>query len=116
MSKSTEALRAYTHLPQGEAEIGPSTRFYTAQEKVMRYKGRDLLYLLVEAEDMLFCDRRRAQHLENVAVPGYIVNWQTRVGEGGARVSDVEPVRGEEEREEIRALLQKEREATVTFW
>ena len=81
----------YTHLPQNE-DIGFEGRSYSAAECLLDYNGRQVLYLLVDAADVTFCDRSYASHLASVTVKGYVAKWRCGVNEEGDAVSEIEPI------------------------
>ncbi len=106
----------YTHLPS-EEDIGPSDRSYQVQEKILEYKKRKILYLIVETTGVtFFCDRSSAPHIGSIIVPGYIVNWQSKKGRQGLSISEVEPIRDQETQREVRKMLQEEHVSNIDFW
>ncbi|MEE8469905.1 MAG: hypothetical protein V3S51_01095 [Dehalococcoidia bacterium] len=94
----------YTHLPQDE-DIGPEGRSYSVTEETLEYQGRTILYLYVVASDISFCDRNYAPHIANVNVKGYVVRWKHGTDEEGEPMSEVEPIRGDDQRKAITSLL-----------
>ena len=109
-------LSQYTHLPP-EEDIGPSDRSYRAQEKILEYKNRKILYLIVETTGVtFFCDRSSTPHIGSIIVPGYIVNWQSKKDRQGLSMSEVEPIQDHETQREVRELLQVEHISNINFW
>ena len=95
----------YVHLPQDE-HFGFEERGYYVDEGVMEFNGRKLLYLVMESDLMSFCFFRRERRLTTIDVEGYVVRWKYRANENGSSVSQIEPVRDEEEQREIKETLQ----------
>jgi hypothetical protein len=94
----------YTHLPQNE-DIGFHERSYSLTEGLLEYGGRQVLYLIVDASSVTFCDRSYASHLVSINVKGYVTRWRYETNEEGEALSEIEPVTGDEERRAIRDLL-----------
>ena len=94
----------YVHLPQNE-DIGFRERSYSVIEGLLEYEGRDVLYLLVDASDITFCDRSYASHLASVNVKGYVTRWKYGVNEAGEYTSEVESITDEEDKRAITGIL-----------
>jgi hypothetical protein len=97
----------YAHLPQNEA-IGFEERSYSVTEGLLDFEGGKILYLLVDAADVTFCDRSYASHLASINVKGYVTDWKYGVDESGQALSLIEPVENEASRREISGLLRAE--------
>ena len=109
-------LSEYTHLPP-EEDIGPADRSYRVQEKILEYKNRKILYLIVETTGVtFFCDRSSTPHIGSIIVPGYIVNWQSKKSLKGLLISEVEPIRDGETQQEVRKMLRGEHISNINFW
>ena len=97
----------YAHLPPNE-DIGFDERFYSVTEGMLEFRGRKILYLLVDATDVTFCDRSYACHLASINVKGYVSDWKYGTDESGQALSLIEPVENEADRREISGLLRAE--------
>jgi len=97
----------YAHLPQNE-DIGFEERSYSVTEGLLDFEGRKILYLLVDAADVTFCDRSYASHLASINVKGYVTDWKYGADESGQALSVIEPVENEASRREISGLLRAE--------
>ena len=105
----------YAHLPQGE-DIGFEERSYRVTEKLLDHQGRKVLYLLVEAADVTFCDRSYAMYLASVNVKGYVVRWKYETNEKSDALSEIEAIENEEEQREIGDILRTVNNvSTVSF-
>ena len=106
----------YTHLPQNE-DIGFLERSYSVIEGILEYGGREVLYLLVDASDVTFCDRSHASHLASVNVKGYVVRLKYETNEAGEAVSEIEPIEDEGDKRAITDTLRsKHNISTVHFF
>ncbi|UCG83778.1 MAG: hypothetical protein JSW38_02890 [Dehalococcoidia bacterium] len=94
----------YTHLPQDE-DIGFLERSYSVIEGTLEYDGREVLYLLVDASDVTFCDRSHASHLASVNVKGYVVRLKYEMSEAGEAMSEIEPIVAEGDKKAITDIL-----------
>ena len=94
----------YIHLPQNE-DIGFRERSYSVIEGLLEYEGRDVLYLLVDASDITFCDRSYASHLASVNVKGYVTRWKYGANEAGEHMSEVESITDEEDKRAITDIM-----------
>jgi hypothetical protein len=88
--------------------------YYFTDEVRMPFQGREVLYLVGGAVfDRTCCGYTGFGY---VLVPGYILDWKYKTNEHGLPVSRLEPVRSEDEREEIQTLIrQKESVQQVKF-
>ena len=87
-----------------DVEIRSIAGYYMVlEEGVLKYKDRELLYLVeMAAVDTSCCGRGGMGFM---MVPGYINSLKVRRNEDGLWVSDVDRVEGEEDRREITRLL-----------
>ncbi len=89
-------------------EPGTEVRFiaghYTIiEERRLNHRGRELLVVVgIAAIESTCCG---VQGCRFVNIPGYVVAWKDRFAENGIPVSTVDPVENEDEKNEIRALL-----------
>jgi hypothetical protein len=106
----------YEHIPE-DKDIGFEGRSYAVAERLLEYKDRKVLYLNTEASEVSFCDRSYAMHLGSIIVKGYVVRWKYGKNEKGEALSEIEPVKNEEEQREISKLLRDGYNiATVRFF
>jgi len=105
----------YIHVSQ-RAKIGPPQRFYETTEKILDYKSKNILFLVMSADSLTFCDGHYGVGLENVVVTGYIESWQTKQDSEGSLISEVTPITNEQERNEIKKILQKDHLPNIRFW
>src|SRR4030043_1798316 len=99
-------LRQYVHLP-GDMDIGFSERAYQAREEKLEYKGREILYHVVESTGFTCCDRSYTSHLTTIRVVGYITRWKYTTNEKGEAISETEPIEDKEAQQEVRQILRK---------
>lgn len=104
----------YVHLPQGE-EIGFPERAYWATEERLEYKGRKVLYLIVDSTGNTLCGRSYIYRLETVRVVGYINRWKCETNEKGEVVSEIEPIEDEETQRGLRKILRDKHMQYVYF-
>jgi hypothetical protein len=106
----------YTHLPQNE-DIGFLERSYNVIEGILEYEGRDVLYLLVDASDVTFCDRSHASHLASVNVKGYVVRLKYEMSGAGEAMSEIEPIEDAGDKQAITNILRSRHNiSTVNFF
>ena len=94
----------YVHLPQNE-DIGQEERCYRVEEGVVEFKGREVLYFIARSGAFTLCDGRQGSQLTSIDVPGYVVSWKCKADENGSPISQIEPLRDEEEQLQIRGIL-----------
>ncbi len=95
----------YTHAELGQ-EVRSITGYYMPEkEERIKYKDKEVLYIFGAAVmDNACCGAGGCGY---ALVPGYVVNWKTKKSREGLPVSDVEPIRDEEEKREIAAIVKK---------
>ena len=96
-------MATYAHVEMG-TEVQAISGYYVIQEELRgSHAGRDFLYLVGAAVvDNSCCGGGGMRFLQ---VPGYIRAWKAYKNAEGLDVSEVEPVRHEEDREQIRRML-----------
>lgn len=107
-------LRQYIHLPEDE-DIGFLERAYRAIEEKLEYKGREILYLIVECTGFTCCDRSYTSRLETVRVVGYVIRWKYKTSEKGEAISEIELIGDKETQRDVRQMLQKRLILNVSF-
>ncbi len=93
----------YTHEKLGE-EVRSISGYYTiTEEERLKYRGREILYTAGAAViDNSCCGVGGCSF---VNVPGYIVSWKEEGGDSSPAISEVEPIKEEDEQREIKELL-----------
>ena len=95
----------YTHTPLGQEITAVAGHYVLQEEKRVSFRGRELLvasgYVVVDSS----CCGSGGCGFAHVA--GYVMGWKSRKNEKGEAVSEVEPVRNEEEKEAIRKWIRE---------
>ena len=100
-------VEEFTHLPLNE-EIQYSTgSIWLSEEVVMDYGDRQVLYVIGHSSAMGGCCAGWFPPHDYIHVIGYLLKWQYRTNENGCPVSQIEPIRDEAVREEIKQLLRR---------
>ena len=107
--------RTYTHAAIGREIEAIGGHYVVESEDRLAFEGRDVLvargYMVI---DRSCCGTGGCGF---ALVPGYVVCWQGSLNEEGDVVTEVEPVREEREKEDLRRLmLRSERVQQVVFW
>ncbi|OFW57386.1 MAG: hypothetical protein A2W01_07045 [Candidatus Solincola sediminis] len=96
-------MAEYVHQQIGEEIRSMAGYYMVLEERVLEYKGRTVLHLIeAAAADTSCCG---GAGLGFIMVPGYINALRTCQNEEGLWLSDVDPIKDEEERREITALI-----------
>jgi hypothetical protein len=97
--------RTYTHI-QLNTEIQAIGGHYSLEKEIrLPYNGREVLYVIgLGIVDTSCCGVGGCHY---AIVPGYILNWKSRVNPDNLAVSEVEPIRDEKTRREITDLIKK---------
>ena len=112
-------MSEYTHLKLHE-DVHAISGYYTpAKEERLKYKGREVLYILGQATLDSSCCGYGCWCYTNV--PGYVMKWKNKTNENGLPVSEIEPVTDKKEKEEIKKLIraadpQAESVCEIYFW
>jgi len=99
-------MAEHVHQEIGEEIRSIAGYYMVLEEGVLKYNGRDVLYLLEAAAVDTSCCGTGGMGF--IFVPGYLKALKHRRNEGGKWVSDVDRVEGEEDRREIARLLKAE--------
>ena len=106
----------YTHLELNK-EVHSISGFYVPDEEHrIKYKDREVLYVSGQACIESSCCSSGNWYY--VIVPGYIVSWQNKRNVKGLPVSEIEIIKGQQDKDSIRQIIQ-EMENGVThieFW
>lgn len=96
----------YTHLELGTYVEAPSGYYTPTEEGLLTYRGREVLYVVGETKVEASCCG--VGSFRYIQVPGYVIAWKARKNQNDLPVSEVEPIRDEDARREIRKTLQEE--------
>jgi len=108
-------LRRYVHIPQDE-DIGFDERPYrVVEERKLDYKGREVLYFIVESTNFTCCDRILTSQLATVRVAGYINRWKYEANEKGEAISEIEPIEDNKTQLDITRILREKYRLSVSF-
>lgn len=114
MTAPAAAAALYTHRPLGEEVRSAAGYYVLEEEKRLTYRGRDLL--IVRGSMVVDSSCCGSGGCGFVHVAGYVLAWKTRRSLTGEAVSEIEPIRNQAEREEIRKWITvQERVAQVQF-
>jgi len=107
----------YTHLELGKDVIFGIAGYYTPQQEVrLKYDGREVLYTIGQVVLESSCCGTPGSWTYTI-VPGYIINWQNTKNEDGLPVSEVEPIRDNKEKADIRQAIEAcEDTFLIDFW
>ncbi|MDY6842589.1 MAG: hypothetical protein SVW57_00665 [Thermodesulfobacteriota bacterium] len=106
----------YTHTHLDE-EVELFCGSYTIDtENRLSYNGKEVLYLIGGTGSILSCCGTSCG-LRYIAVPGYVKSWRHKKNEKGFFVSEIELIRAETEKQEIRTILKDKHELdSIEFW
>ncbi|MBN2516286.1 MAG: hypothetical protein JXC33_09690 [Deltaproteobacteria bacterium] len=107
-------MTEYTHeeLDKEVQFIAGNYRFI--EEDRLPYKGRDIVYVVgVAVVDNSCCGTGGCRFIR---VPGYVVSWKATTDGSNLPVSTIEPIKDEEERKDIKNLLDREYQHTQIFF
>jgi len=101
----TTKTKEFTHIPLNE-EVPAIGGYYTLEKEVrMPYHGEEVLYVVGMAlVDNSCCAPTGCKY---AIVPGYILDWHTRTSDDDRPVTEVQPIRDEQIRKEITALIKE---------
>jgi len=108
-------MNHYTHRPLGEEVRSISGYYAIDEEKRIPFQGREALIAKgCFAVDSSCCGTGGCGF---ALVPGYVLQWKASTNEKGEPVSEIEPVRDDEEKQALRKLiLESEQVQQVNFW
>ncbi len=108
-------MNQYTHRPLGQEVRSISGYYAIDEEKRIPFQGREALIAKgCFAVDSSCCGTGGCGF---VLVPGYVLQWKASTNEKGEPVSEIEPVRDDEEKQALRRLiLESEQVQQVNFW
>ncbi|MGW8321267.1 MAG: hypothetical protein ACWGSD_06915 [Thermodesulfobacteriota bacterium] len=108
-------LNHYTHRPLGEEVRSISGYYAIDEEKRIPFQGREILLAKgCWAVDSSCCGTGGCGF---ALVPGYVLKWKASTNERGEPVSEIEPVRDDEEKQALRKLIhESEQVQQVNFW
>ncbi len=108
-------MNQYTHRPLGQEVTSISGYYAIVEEKRIPFQGREALIAKgYFAVDSSCCGTGGCGF---ALVPGYVLQWKASTNEKGEPVSEIEPVRDDEEKQALRRLiLESEQVQQVNFW
>jgi len=105
----------YTHQEMGKEVCFPAGHYAPQKEIRLKYDDREVLYIVGQVVVEASCCG--AGNWAYVLVPGYIVNWQYEKNENNLPVTEVEPIKDETARSEIRKIIKETEDIpTIEFW
>jgi hypothetical protein len=108
-------MSTYTHLELNRDIAAPAGYYTPVKEVRTRLDGREVLYVVSQAVIVSSCCG--AADFASVLVPGYIVRWRAGTDKDGLPVSEVEPIKDEKVREQVRRTIRENENITQTeFW
>lgn len=97
--------REYTHITLNEEVSAIGGYYILEKEARMPYHGEEILYVVGMAiVDNSCCAPTGCKY---AIVPGYVLDWHVRTSDSGLQVSEVQPIRDEQIRKEITALIKE---------
>ncbi len=98
-------MEQYIH-QELEKEVKSISGSYTlVEEGCLSYRGREVLYVVGSAVvDSSCCGVGGCRFIN---IPGYVVSWKREKDVSGLPVSEIDPITEEDERKEIKNLLDK---------
>jgi hypothetical protein len=108
-------MTKYTHLELNKDVPTPSGYYTPHKEVMLKYDGREVLYVLSQAViDASCCG---ASDFTSALVPGFVVKWQMEKNREGVPVSEIESITDEKIRDAIRKIIRDTEHITRTeFW
>ena len=115
LGRRRNVLNQYTHRPLGQEVRSISGHYMIEEEKRLAFKGREVLLAKgYWAVDSSCCGTGGCGF---ALIPGYVVKWKASTNDKGEPVTEIEPVRGDEEKQALRKLVQEsEKVQQVNFW
>jgi hypothetical protein len=113
--KAQSVLNQYTHRPLGQEVRSISGSYAIEEEKSVSFRGREVLLAKGWwAVDNSCCGTGGCGF---ALVPGYVLAWKSFRNERGEAVTEIEPVKDEQEKQALREFIQKvEKVQQVNFW
>ena len=108
-------MNHYTHRPLGQ-EVHSISGYYTIEEeKRISFHGREVLVAKgCWAVENSCCGTGGCGF---ALVPGYVLQWQSSRSDKGEPVTEIEPVRDAQAKQDLRRIIQEsEKVQQVNFW
>ena len=101
----TVKTRTYTHIPLNE-EVTAIGGYYVLEKEVrMPFRGEEVLYVVgMSLIDSSCCGMTGCKY---AIVPGYILDWHVGADADGLPVTQVQPIRDQDTRNEIIDLIKR---------
>ncbi len=98
-------MREYTHIELNVEVQAIGGHYVLDKEARMPYDGREVLYVVgAGIIDTSCCGMGGCRY---AIVPGYVIDWKGRTNKDGLPVSEVDPIRDEKARKEIRQYIER---------
>jgi hypothetical protein len=108
-------MAKYAHLEINRDIFAPAGYYTPLKEVRLKYGNREVLYTISRA--VVECSCCGSCNFNSALVPGFIVKWQAEKNSEGNPVSEVQPVTGEKDREDIRKIIREiETISQTQFW
>ncbi len=108
-------ITKYTHQELNKA-VNAAAGYYIPQKEVrLKYGNREVLYIVGQSTIESSCCGIGSWGY--AIVPGYIINWQSKVDENGPPVSEVEKISDTKTRIELKRIIEAAEPVTqIEFW
>jgi hypothetical protein len=105
----------YVHLPEDE-EIQAAAGAYRANEEILDYKGKDILYVRSEAQGpVISCCGNGCLTAGSIFVKGRVVEWKTR-NYKDELISRLEAIEDTKEQQEIKEIIEAKYETANIYF
>lgn len=95
----------YFHVELNQEFYSKTGYFLISKENKIRYKGRDVLYIIGQACVEAGCCGIGSW--KYISVPGYVINWHYRQNETGLPITEIETVNNQQDQDEIKRIIQE---------
>ncbi len=97
--------REYTHIPLNEEVTAIGGHYILEKEVRLPFRGEEVLYVIgMSIVDTSCCAPTGCKY---AIVPGFILDWHHRTNDNNLPVTEVQPIRDEDTRTEITALIKQ---------
>lgn len=107
----------HTHKPIGQQVEAISGSYFIEAENKLAIGIKEILYLVGSVSELHTCCGSTSGGFKFITVPGFIKNWKTKKNKEGDLISDIEPVRDDKVKQEIKEkLTTKYYINNIEFW
>ena len=109
-------MSEYTHLELNKEYCSISGYYIPCEENLLKYNGRDVLYVLGRAAAESTCCG--SGNWDYILVVGYVIKWQYKKNQSGLPVSEIEIVNNPTDKENLIKVIQKAKPIInrIDFW